>query len=79
MTIGKKIGMVSRIIDMVSITQPRIRYSSRIPASTTKGGRPLLPIRSARATGSCERARNEFITSAPSRIMKIIAVVTAVP
>jgi len=78
MTIGKKIGMVSRIMESSSITAPRTTYSSRTAETTISGDRPQPVTRPASWPGTWVSASAAFIMSAPMKIMKIMAELSAV-
>ena len=78
MMMGKKIGMVSSNIDSSSITAPSTTYSSKMPETTNRGAKFMDTTISASCAGTCVRANEAFITSAPMKIMKIMAALSAV-
>ena len=54
---GKKTGMVSKIMESESMKQPSATYSSRITTSTTIGLTPQPATELAASWGNCDSAR----------------------
>ena len=78
MTTGKKIGIVSRMIDSSSVTVPNAMCSATIATMTQIGAtfQPLMMLTS--WCWICVRASAEFMMSAPMKITKIMAELCAV-
>jgi hypothetical protein len=78
MMAGKITGMVNSSMDNSSITQPSNTYSTNTKMTMLRSGMGKCVTHSAMILGISVSAKVAFIMSAPKKIMKTMAVVSAV-